>query len=838
LKHHPTRLIFIFGGSLLFFLGVGLTWLFWGLPSLDVLPDHLAVASIRITDRYGRTLYDVLDKEGGRHTPVPLRSIPNELKLATIATEDHSFYSNLGVDLVGILRALWINLRGGETLAGGSTITQQVARNLILGTTEQYERTLRRKLRESWLAWRLTQKLSKDEILGLYLNQIYYGGLAYGVEAASQTYFGKPVSELNLAECALIAGIPQGPALYNPLVDPEAAQNRQRVVLDLMRNEGFITQEQYNLAYRQPLVYTPTPYPIEAPHFVMMVSAQVDQLIPPENRDSNQNLVVRTTLDLNWQHLAERAVQKHLQALLNNNPTLSAGGTDQGHNIIGGHNVNNAALVALNPNTGEILSLVGSPDYFDPLHAGAINMAISPRQPGSALKPLVYASAFNPYRSSPYTAATMILDVQTTFTTNQGKAYTPANYDNIEHGPVSAREALASSLNIPAVKTLNHIGMTDLFELANDIGITTLGNPDDYDLSLALGGGEVTLLELTAAYGSFADQGYRVYPFSILDITTLEGEILYEHESPSRIRVVDQRVAWLISDILNDNDARTPGFGANSALKIDRPAAVKTGTTTNFHDNWTIGYTPDLVVGVWVGNANHEPMRAITGLTGAGPIWHQFIREALTGTPEHWFQRPKGLTQVEICALSGLLPTDSCPYTKLEWFIDGTEPTIQDNIYHKVWIDSQTGILADKTTPPDRRTLITALALPPEAQPWARAQGLIILNDLQGFDRITNIEQVEYPIKIVSPGQNTVFKLNPTLDPDAQRIHIEVVSAFDLEQVDLWLDGILLTKITGPPFEIWWPLTIGEHSLWAESITPSGDSLQSAHLDFVVESAE
>jgi membrane carboxypeptidase/penicillin-binding protein PbpC len=297
-------------------------------------------------------------------------------------------------------------------------------------------------------------------------------------------------------------------------------------------------------------------------------------------------------------------------------------------------------------------------------------------------------------------------------------------------------------------------------------------------------------------------------------------------------------VAWLISDILNDNDARTPGFGANSALKIDRPAAVKTGTTTNFHDNWTIGYTPDLVVGVWVGNANHEPMRAITGLTGAGPIWHQFIREALTGTPEHWFQRPKGLTQVEICALSGLLPTDSCPYTKLEWFIDGTEPTIQDNIYHKVWIDSQTGILADKTTPPDRRTLITALALPPEAQPWARAQGLIILNDLQGFDRITNIEQVEYPIKIVSPGQNTVFKLNPTLDPDAQRIHIEVVSAFDLEQVDLWLDGILLTKITGPPFEIWWPLTIGEHSLWAESITPSGDSLQSAHLDFVVESAE
>jgi penicillin-binding protein 1C len=225
-------------------------------------------------------------------------------------------------------------------------------------------------------------------------------------------------------------------------------------------------------------------------------------------------------------------------------------------------------------------------------------------------------------------------------------------------------------------------------------------------------------------------------------------------------------------------------------------------------------------------------------LTGAGPIWHQFIREALTGTPERWVQRPKGLTKIEVCALSGLLPTDSCPYTKYEWFIDGTEPTARDNIYHKVWIDSQTGALAHETTPSDRRVLITALDLPPEAQPWARAQGLIILSDLQGSDWATNLGGTDFPLQIVSPGQNTVFRLNPALDPDAQRIHIEVVSAFELEQVDLWLDGHLFTKMAGPPFEVWWPLIIGDHTLWAESVTPSGDSLQSAHLNFVVEGEE
>jgi len=810
-------------------------WLFWELPSTKSLPQRLAVPSIRITDRYGRTLYEVIDQEMGRNTPVPISFIPQSLRQATIATEDRSFYTNPGVDLLGIIRAFWINLRGGETLAGGSTITQQVARNLLLSETEQYQRTIRRKLRESWLAWQLTQKLEKDEILGLYLNQMYYGAMAYGVEAASQIYFGKPVSELDLAECALLAGIPQGPAIYNPLVDPDAAKNRQETVLDLMRKQGFITNEQYDLAFREPLVYTSSPYPIEAPHFVMLVAAQIDQLISNSEKGPSDTLVVQTSLDLNLQHLAERAIARHLAILMDTNPNLSAGGSDQGYNLPGGHNVNNAALVALNPQTGEILAMVGSPDYFDPSYSGAINMAISPRQPGSALKPLVYAAAFNPSRPSPFTAATMILDVRTSFTTHEGMAYTPANYDNLEHGPVSARQALASSLNIPAVITLDKVGLPDLLNLASNFGISTFGNPDQYDLSIALGGGEVTLLELTAAYGAFANHGYRVMPHSVLEISTFQGDILYQHKNPPPVEAIDDRVAWLISDILNDNDARSIGFGLNSALKLDRPAAVKTGTTTNFHDNWTIGYTPDMVVGVWVGNANHEPMRAVSGISGAGPIWHQFIREALTGTPEHWFTQPKGLKQVEVCALSGLLPSDACPYSKMEWFITGTEPVIADNIYHEVWLDSRDGKLADEFTPRANRIFATALDLPPQAHPWALGQGILLLSDVETSTGGIAGENREFPLQIITPGDYTTFRLDPNLNADMQKIQIQVASSTGLRQVELWLDGLHLVSLVDLPYEFWWPLEPGDHILWAEGTTMNGDSLRSPVRNFKVE---
>ena len=809
-------------------------WIFWDTPTLSDLPRNMAVPSVRITDRYGRILYELIDKSGGRHTPVSIQKIPEDLKKATIATEDRSFYQNPGVDIFGIIRAFWINLQGGETLAGGSTITQQVAKNLLLTKDEQVERTLRRKLRESWLAWKLTREFTKDEILGLYLNQMNYGALAYGVEAAAQTYFGKSVSELDLAECALIAGIPQGPAVYNPLVYPQAALNRQHIVLELMLNQGSITKEQYEMAYHQPMIYNPAPYPMEAPHFILMVIAQVDELLPERTLKAGNPIVVRTTLNLDWQHLAERAISRHLQALRDTNTNLSTGGPELGHNVPGGHNVNNAALVAIDPNNGEILALIGSPDYFDGEHAGAINMAIMPRQPGSALKPFVYAAALDPKRAQPYTAATMLLDVRHTFTTHEGDAYTPANYDNLEHGPVSTRQALASSLNIPAVITLDSVGLSSLFDLSSSLGISTFGNPDDYDLSLALGGGEVNLLELSAAYGAFANNGSRLDPYSIQRIATIEGEILYQNGSHTSIQVIDPRVAWLISDILNDNDARAIGFGTNSALKLDRPAAVKTGTTTNYHDNWTVGYTPDLVVGVWVGNANHEPMRAVTGLSGAGPIWHQFTREALTGQPQNWFVRPQGMRQIEVCALSGQLPSDACPYTKHEWFIEGTEPINQDTIYQWVWIDLATGAYASDNTQPDSRVRMVALDLPPLAQPWARSQGLILLNDLSQHT-LNRPTWDEYPLQIIAPGDNTTYRANTFLDPDAQQLHIEAASSLGLNWVELWVDNSLLARIQNPPFEAWWPLQVGQHTTWAQAETKEGHSIQSPILTFRVE---
>ncbi len=799
----------------------GYLWAFASLPSVDSLPEHLNTPSVRITDRNGRPLYEVLPEIGGRHTVIPLDQIPLALRQATIATEDSRFYEHPGVDLIGIVRALWINFRGGETLAGGSTITQQVARNLLLEAGERYETSLRRKLREAMLAWQLSRKLSKDDVLALYLNQMNYGGMAYGVEAAAQTYFGRPVSQLDLAECALLAGLPQAPALYNPFTDPEAAKTRQGIVLGLMVEQGFITAEQRDQAAREPLAYSATPYPIEAPHFVMMVRAQLDSLLPPETAYEHGGLVVRTTIDLDWQKLAESAIAAQIEKVQADNGGL-------------GHNMNSAALVALDPHTGEILALVGSPDYFDADTGGAINMAIAPRQPGSSIKPLVYAVAFDPTRPDFWTPATMILDVSTTFLTHEGDPYTPSNYDRMEHGPVLARTALASSLNIPAVIALDHIGLTALFDQASKMGIATLRNPDNHDLSLALGGGDVRLLELTAAYGAFANGGFRLAPYAIEEVTDPAGEVLYQYDAPTQPRVLDERVAWLISDILSDNDARVLGFGDHSILRLDRPAAVKTGTTSNFHDNWAIGYTPELVVGVWAGNTNYEPMRDITGLTGAAPVWHQFMREALASKIESDFVRPAGLVQVEICALSGLLPTPECPYRRWEWFIAGTQPTAPDNLYRTVTIDRLTGSLATAATLPERRDTRIVLDLPPQAAGWANAEGILLYADLLTASALPGPTQPASALTIISPAPNTVYRLSGSLPGSAQKIRLAAIGEAGLRQVTIYVDGAPVATLTEAPFEFWWPLAIGTHEVWAEGVLASGATMTSERLTFQV----
>ncbi len=801
--------------------GGGYQWLFGDLPSPHALEERLMPPSIRIVDRQGRPLYDLIESENGRNTVLPFDDIPIALRQATIATEDKSFYQNPGVDIIGIVRAMWINLRGGQVIAGGSTITQQVVRNLLLSDDERVEITVRRKLRESWLAWRVTRTFSKDEILALYLNQMYYGGMVYGVEAAAQTYFGKSAIELTLAESTMIAGLPQAPALYNPLLNPDGAKRRQTAVLDLMLKESYISSDEMELAIREPLYYAATPYPVFAPHFVMMVQAELDGLFTQEERYASGGLIVRTTLDMDWQRHAENIIREQIDRL--NHPA----------NGSAGHNVRNAALVAMNPNTSEVMALVGSPDYFDEDIDGAINMTLVPRQPGSTLKPIVYATAMDPERERPWTPATVLFDVRTVFITHENDPYVPVNFSRDENGPVLLRQALASSLNIPAVIALDAVGVDTAMNTASNMGIGTLGEPDEYDLSFALGGGPVRLFDLTAAYAAFANGGFRIAPGMILDVTDAEGNILYEAKPTAPARAIDERTTWLINDILSDNDARILSFGKNSILQLDRTAAVKTGTTNDFHDNWTVGYTPDLVVGVWVGNTDNAPMRGVTGVSGAGPIWHYFMRTVLAGEPDKPFPQPQGLVKVEICGLSGLLPTDDCPYRQWEWFVNGSQPAEEDTFYRRMAVDKTTGLLADEATKRENISYRLTLDLPPVLHPWARDQELLLLDDLLLASSVGG-ETAVSSLRLISPDPNTIYRLSPALAPEAQKIHMEAVSAADLSDITLWMDGELVAAIEHPPFEAWWQLTVGTHVGWVEGVDGNGRLVRSDKITFKV----
>jgi len=820
---------FYFGLPLLLILmaAAALGWLFYDLPSTAPEALVLHAPGVRITDRGGQVLYEVQRDQGGSQMSVPLEKIPLALRQATIDTEDSRFYSNPGVDLIGLLRAVWINLGSGETLSGGSTITQQVARNLLLPESERSQRTPRRKLREMLLAWQLAQRYSKNEILALYLNQTYYGGMTYGVETAARTYFGKSLDQLSLAESALLAGLPQAPALYNPYTDTAAARTRRSVVLELMQKNGDIDAGQAKLANDEPIRLAGTPYPLEAPHFVMWVRAQVDNLFSPEEIAASGGLVVRTSLNLAWQHSAEQAVTRQL-AFLHQQGASSPS-----------HNVNNAAVVALDPHSGDILTMVGSPDFNDSQHNGAINMATAPRQPGSSLKPFIYALSFDPAQSAPWTPASLMLDVNTHFHTRDGGVYTPADFDRQEHGPVLVRQALASSLNIPAVAALEHVGLDSLLVFLQKAGISSLGSAQDLDLSLALGGGEISLLKLTSAYGAFASGGLRVTRRAILDVRDGQGTLLYSAPAADAGRIMDSRVAWLISDILSDDSARSLGFPAHSVLNLDRPTAVKTGTTSNYHDNWTMGYTPDLVVGVWVGNAGQEPMYDVTGLSGAGPIWHAVMRDLLAGSPQQSFERPAGLVQKTICALSGMLPSPFCTYTRPEWFIEGTAPTRADTFYRQVVLDKTSGLPAGPQTAPGDRELATALDLPPQALPWARQRGLLLWTDLEsGKNAGASTPGAAAPqsgLVLLTPGDGAVYTLSASLPAANQQMRIEASGGSTAGPVTFLVDGRVLAVVDSPPYQAWWPLALGKHHIQAQVKDAGGSIISSSLVEITVQ---
>lgn len=635
------------------------------LPSPDKVVARDLFQSTYIYDRNGVLLYELIDPQGGRRHVVPLSEIPQDLINATLATEDANFYNHPGFDLRAVARAAVDNLLGREIVSGASTITQQLIRNTLMSTEQRYERTYTRKIKEIILAYRIEQQYSKDQILEWYLNEINYGNLSYGIEAAAQSYFGKPAKELNLAESALLAGIPQRPRDLNPLTNPTAAKARQAEVLDLMVRHGFISAAQAEAAKSAPLNFAAQQFDIKAPHFVMYVR---DQLERKYGRDKLYygGLRVDTTLDYNLYLAAEKAAREHINRIRN-------------------LNANNASLVAIQPSTGEVLVMLGSVDYFDSSISGQVNVAVAERQPGSALKPFAYAAGFE----RGLTPATVVIDKPTVFKGGQGhEDFKPLNHDKQWHGAVTLRRALASSLNIPAVLVLQHIGVKTFVDELHSLGITTMNDERSYGLPLVLGAGEVKLLDLTFAYTVFANNGVQVgtpvpesdrrpgfsdiEPVSILKVTDSEGNVLEEYKPSAGERKMNPADAWLITSILSDDEARAPTYGRNSFLKLSHPSAAKTGTTDDFRDGWTVGYTPDLVTGVWVGNSDRSPMLDVFGVSGAGYIWHNFMEEALKGTSPKQFQMPAGVVTATVYTPNPSDPTGFTPVT--DYFIEGKVP--------------------------------------------------------------------------------------------------------------------------------------------------------------------
>jgi 1A family penicillin-binding protein len=596
-----------------------------------------------ITDRKGTVLYEGYGAT--THNQVPINQLPQNLTNATLAAEDPGFYSHAGFSWKGTLRALYMDVKAGGSVQGGSTITQQLIKNTLLKPEKSYQR----KFQEVILASALEQRYSKRDILGMYLNKVYYGQGSYGVDAAAETYFHKPAAQLSLSESAMLAGLPLGPSRYDPTLDLEASTERRNYILSQMANEGFITRSEAERASQETLTVYPHESAIKAPHFVFYV---LDQLRAQYGDDlvEHGGITVRTSLDLDKQTAAEKIVAAQVDHLAS-------------------HHATNGGLISLDPKTGDVLAMVGSKDYYAP-GFGSVNVTTSHLQPGSSFKPFAYATAFK----KGWNGATVIDDKPMSLPNGDGTQYVPQNYDGKFRNRVTLRRALSNSLNIPALHVMQFAGLAETINTAQSLGITTLGDASNYGLSLVLGSGEVRPLDMAAAYGAFATGGMKVTPrpiLAVLDRTNHDITVA----NPDRPQVLDPKIAFMITNILSDNTARSEEFGPNSPLKLSRPAAAKTGTTNDFRDNWTVGYTPDMVTAVWVGNNDHSAMSNVDGITGAAPIWHDYMEQALAGRPVTDFVPPAGLTNALVCSQDGGLanPWDSNKFA--EWFILGTAPT-------------------------------------------------------------------------------------------------------------------------------------------------------------------
>lgn len=723
------------------------------------LPDPSSISTetsqqfktTRIYDRTGTVLlYELFDPTGGNRTHVKLNRIPQSCIDVSVALEDKSFWSNAGVDPFAFGRALYVTLIRQSQIQGASTITQQLVKNVLIPVEDRAKPLVDRKVKEMILAYEITRRYTKEQILEWYLNTNYYGGVAYGLEAAADYYFGKHAQDLTLSECATLAEISNSPA-YNPIDNPDDALKRRDIALDqlLLIFPDRYTSKQIVDAKKEKIVVVQKKFEIKAPHFAIYVR---NVLIDRFGADvvNRGGLTVYTTLDWNAYQMAEQVAREQIKKLTEEK-----------------RNVTNASVVVIRPSTGEVVALVGSVDYFDKNIDGQVNIATAARQPGSSFKLFNYLTAF----SKGMSPATVVYDVRTAFDDSPNPPFTPENYDRKYHGPVSLRTALGSSFNIPAVLVLQKTGVRDVVNTAHRLGINTL-NREKYGLALTLGGGEVSLLDMAYAFGVVGNggvmagvgvpieqqkPGYRTLdPVVVLKVNDANGKTIYEYNKPETQQVVTPQVAYLITDVLSDNNARAPGFGLNSVLKLTRPAAVKTGTTSDWKDNWTVGYTPDYVVGVWVGNANGAEMEHISGITGAAPIWAQVMERLHQNLPVKPFVEPPDMVHLNVCAASGLLPTPYCPQIVKEIFIKGQEPKEPDNIYKPFRIYKPNGKLATAQDPPDQVATMVFPIYPPEAQDWARENN--IPQPPTEFDTTYLASTADGRVAILSPAAYTSVK--------------------------------------------------------------------------------
>ncbi|MBU0706273.1 penicillin-binding protein 1C [Patescibacteria group bacterium] len=742
-------------------------YLLWPLP--HALQTGTENRSVRILDRTGKLLYEKRQNDFGSRNFLEFEKIPKNIIDAVIAIEDKNFYSHFGINPKSIIRAAWQNYSAKKIVSGGSTITQQLVRSRL----KPEKRNYLYKAKEALLAIKLETRLSKEEILEAYLNNVYFGHQAYGIQAASQTFFEKNVAELSRAESAFLVGLIQSPSNYDPYRNFEKAKERQERVIDAFP----ISEDEKEELKNEPLRLGSGKIDIRAPHFVMWIIDKYGDINDTE---------IRTTLDLDLQMEIERIAERQLKNLEDKN-------------------VSSAAVVVLDAKNGDLLTMVGSADYFDSGHDGAVNVALASRQPGSALKPFTYALALK----NGATTATTIADIETQFFTQDGNPYIPRNYDYGYHGLVRYREALANSYNIPAVKVLEKVGVENLLHFLQKAGLTTLTRtPDHYGLALTLGDGEVKLLELTQAYGMLARGGKTLPVRTLLDEKTDDGK-----------RLLDEKIAWLITDILDDDIARLPEFGEGGPLEFDFPVAAKTGTTRNSRDNITIGFTPERVMGVWVGNADNSPMRGTSGITGAGPIFHETMLAAMRNLPKASFKKPDGIIEKEICTLSGKLITDYCPHKMKEWFIQGTEPKSYDDLYTPVAIDTRNSLLAGENCPKEFTEEKIFVIFPPELKTWARENGWPSPPAEFSPLCLPGKEKTGSWLTIEKPNQSETFLLDPLIPDENEKIILSASASDDIEEIDWYIDDQKIGTATRPSFRMEWQPKKGLHEIIAKGVT-------------------